>query len=87
MEYKTIEEKIEGGDYKPKIIYTRETKREYLTEEYRLIIQFKNDILDDTGLLNHPKADKAWDMAWDRGHSSGLYSVYTELQYLADLLL
>ena len=60
---------------------------EYRNETNRLWNEFKKDAIDDVGLLNHPKADKAYNMAYERGHSEGLYSIYDELCEIADLLI
>jgi hypothetical protein len=49
--------------------------------------QFKLDCLECVGLSDHHRADRAWSMAWERGHSSGLYDVLGELQDLATLLI
>lgn len=48
---------------------------------------FKKEALKELGLENHPKAEKVFDLAWERGHSQGYTEVYLELQELADLLL
>ncbi len=48
---------------------------------------FKKAALADLGLIDHPKAHKAWSMAWERGHAQGLHEVYLELQDLAELLI
>jgi len=31
--------------------------------------------------------EKAWDMAWERGHSAGIYEVHLELETLNELLI
>ena len=59
----------------------------YNAESRRLEDLFKRDALDDVGLFGHPKAEKAFNMAWDRGHSAGYSEVYSELQDLAELLV
>ena len=56
-------------------------------ESHRLDAAFKADAIKECGLEGHPKADKAFSMAWDRGHSAGLPEVYMNLEELADLLL
>lgn len=48
--------------------------------------EFKVDLLDEHGLTGHPKADRAFTMAWDRGHASGYQEVANEFDDLADLL-
>ena len=65
----------------------RDKIKEYRKIDNQLYMLFKRDALDDTGLTNHPKAEKAWEMAWDRGHSSGYYEVYQQLCELSDLLI
>lgn len=62
-----------------------------LIEEYRLAVNrvnetFKTDLLAALGLNNHPKANKVYGMAWDRGHSSGYAQVAYESQELSELL-
>jgi len=47
---------------------------------------FKAEALDYCGILGHKKAEQAFLMAWDRGHSSGLTSVVNELEDLASLM-
>lgn len=65
----------------------REEVKEYRKEENRLYEQIKKDCLEDVGLLNHPKADKAWEWAWEHGHSSGYSEVYQVLCGITDLVL
>lgn len=65
----------------------REALKEYNRETGRKMESFRADALKELGLEGHPKADKAWAMAWERGHSSGLISVYQELDEIADLIL
>lgn len=60
--------------------------REYRDDQARLDQLFKYIALTDCGIFEHPKAEKAYAMAYDRGHSSGYYSILQELQELAELL-
>lgn len=60
--------------------------REYRDEKNRLLQLFKFAALTDCGIEKHLKADKAFEMAWSRGHSSGYYEVLQELEELAELL-
>lgn len=48
---------------------------------------FRIDALEYCGLTGHPKADKAFALAQEDGHSSGLGDVVGNLCDLADLLL
>lgn len=56
-------------------------------EARRQELELKERLLKETGLANHPKADRLWDLAWDRGHSAGFYEVEAEFRELATLLL
>lgn len=49
--------------------------------------KFYDDAIDDVGLKEHPKASKAYEFAYDRGHSSGHGDVYSYLVEIAELLL
>jgi hypothetical protein len=84
----TIFEKINSGEYKnnkpypnwrgrrqnqPKEIIQALT--EYQEEEQRIYKQFKHDIEEEHGVLNHPKADVLWRLAWEHGHSCGYSEV------------
>jgi len=48
--------------------------------------QFKTDALAFVGLTNHPKAEKAFEIAWEHGHAEGYGNVLCWLEELADLL-
>lgn len=47
------------------------------TEDARLTRKFKDDLLEDYGLTNHPKADKLFAFAWEHGHGGG----YSNIDY------
>jgi hypothetical protein len=40
----------------------------------------------EEGVVGHPKLNKAWNIAWEDGHSSGYYDVVNAFRKLADLL-
>lgn len=65
----------------------KEELKAYNTHTSVLLNKFKKDALEDVGLADHPRADKAYSTAWEYGHSGGLYGVYQWLCELADLLL
>ncbi len=48
--------------------------------------RFKNNVIDYCDLTFNDKKEKAFDMAWERGHSNGLSSVVQELEELAELI-
>lgn len=59
----------------------------YQAEETRLADLFYEEALQDVGLKGHPKAGKAFELAWQEGHACGLREVHGWLLKLADLLL
>lgn len=61
-------------------------KEEWNKEMSRTMTLFRSDILDDLGLTDHSKANKLFEMAWDRGHSDGLRAVYEWAERLSRLL-
>lgn len=52
----------------------------------RLQALFMGDVARNLGLSGHPKVEVLMRMAWERGHSSGYQSVYSEASELAELL-
>ncbi len=48
---------------------------------------FKADALAHTKIADHPKADRAFEMAWDQAHSNGYLQVLYALDDLADLMV
>jgi hypothetical protein len=58
----------------------------WYAEDHRIYNVFRHDALEDCGLLGHPKAIRAWDFAWDRGHANGFSDVYSWLDEIADIL-
>jgi|GEM_PF-5775367 len=61
-------------------------KKAYEEDEARKLAQFRQDALEECGLLNHPKASKIYSFAWEHGHSSGMYEVFYWLTEIADLV-
>ena len=47
---------------------------------------FKADLADAYGVSNHPKADRVFELSWDRGHSVGLGDVLIEYDDLVELI-
>jgi hypothetical protein len=65
----------------------KKLEEKYKEENDRLLKLFKHDCLDENGLLNHPKAEKAWEIAWREGHSLGYIDIDSVMSYLAELLI
>ena len=88
---RSIRDRVEQGEYRPKTPFVLFSKnptanKAYLDDERNCYQRFKHDALEDVGLLNHPKADKIFDYAWDKRHADGCLAVYDILCELADLL-
>ena len=64
----------------------KQMQKEYAEEESRCYIQFKQDLFKEYSVINNPKADKCFAMAWERGHSSGYESVANEFDELVELI-
>ena len=58
----------------------------YFREDQLLVAQFKQDVLAELGLTNHPKADLFWSHMWDMGHSLGFSAVLDYAEDWAELL-
>lgn len=52
-----------------------------------LLTVFKRDLYNILGITNHPKAEKLFSLAWERGHGNGYLYVFQEAEDLADLLM
>lgn len=62
-------------------------KRAYQDDVARLTEEFMKDLIEEFGLTGHPKAQQAYNLAWERGHSGGLHEVYSNMGDLAPLLV
>lgn len=61
--------------------------QEMRAEEDKQIEDSKNAMALETGIpRSHPKFEKAWNIAYEEGHSSGLTEVEYYFRQLADLL-
>ena len=61
-------------------------EKEFVEEENRCYNQFREDLFNEYGVKDNPKVEQAFNLAWDRGHSSGYKSVENEFSYLVDLI-
>ena len=62
-------------------------QRAYNEETRRLTDLFKADLIEEYGMTGHPRANRAFDIAWERGHSSGYSEVAIYFGELAELLV
>ena len=59
-------------------------RKQYTDEEFNLQVQFQNDLFENFNVSDNPKRFKCLELAWERGHSSGLEEVYG---YFGDLVV
>lgn len=78
---------IDAGDYQIKNKEYWVDYREWYQETNRLLALFADDLAKEFGLENHPRKDKLYSAAWDRGHSAGLEEVYICYANLKDILV
>jgi TPR repeat protein len=60
--------------------------RAYDHETARLVAQFKHDMFVELGIVDNPKADKLYSIAWEQGHSSGYSEVLSYAWNIVDLI-
>jgi hypothetical protein len=82
----SVTQKLARGAYTNTVDFKAD-RTAWRAKENEIEAEFKEDCIQDVGLKGHPKADKAFDLAWSRGHSAGFNEVYGELCDLSDLLL
>ena len=61
-------------------------RQAYGAETARLIQLFQDDLFEEYGVTDNPKRFKAYDLAWEHGHSSGLSEVVSFFEDLVDLI-
>lgn len=59
---------------------------EYYEKEKQLLDEFKRDMIENSGLTNHPKVEECYKLAWEFGHEEGLQSVASFFDKLDELL-
>jgi hypothetical protein len=76
---------MDFAKYENPVEYTKATKQAWARVESELYQQFRDDALKEVGLLNHPKADKIYSLAWENGHAGGFPEVFNHLLDYAEL--
>jgi len=61
-------------------------QKQYGEETHKLHEEFVNDLFENFNVMNNPKKDKAFALAWERGHSNGFEEVYNEFYDLVELI-
>jgi hypothetical protein len=61
-------------------------QKQYVEEVHKLHGEFINDLFENFNVSDNPKRHRAFELAWDKGHASGLEEVYNEFYDLVDLI-
>jgi len=59
---------------------------QYTDEKHKLHEEFVNDLFENFNVTDNPKRQKAFDLAWEKGHANGLEEVYNEFYDLVELI-
>lgn len=74
-----IQEVLDNDEY-------NNDKSKYNLEVARLHDEFVNDLFEEFGVGDNAKRHKAFDYAWERGHSSGYSEVYNEFSDIVEFI-
>lgn len=61
-------------------------KKEYQEEQHRLHMEFKKALYAEYGVEGNPKAEMAYAIAYDKGHSSGYSEIAIEFDTIVPLI-
>lgn len=61
-------------------------RKDYKNSEQVVNDAFRFGLAKEYGLINHPKEQKVWELAWSEGHSSGYYSVEQYYDQFSELV-
>lgn len=64
----------------------RAARDRYQAEQQRLNDEFYADLLEEHGVTGHPKAQKAYNLAYEYGHSAGYQEVALHFADLVELI-
>ena len=70
--------------YEKQLEEIKEKRINWQTKQNELNKKFKEDLLNEFNLTNHPKANEIFMFAWEKGHSNGYYAVHDWVQELVD---
>jgi hypothetical protein len=83
----TVNQEIESKKQSfAKSDFDEKVRNNYYDIDNNTANEFKTDLLADFGVVGNPKADKAFNLAWEYGHSSGYYEVVNYFHDLVDLI-
>jgi hypothetical protein len=87
----TFYERIMSGEFENTVPYVQPRDNKEAYEEYRkgeqaALARFKQELYKEYKVEDNPKKDVAFQIAWERGHASGLYEVYSIFDDLVELI-
>lgn len=87
IDEETVKERIDKGYYNADTYTSYSLDRKaYRAKQSELYGEFQHDLIEAYGVVEHPKAIKAFEMAWADGHSEGWHAVKDKFEELVDLL-
>ncbi len=63
-----------------------ESQKAYNKESGKLLDEFRKDLFEEFGVTDHPKVDRVYQIAWEKGHAHGLSEVYIEFSDIVELI-
>lgn len=79
-------ERCNRGDFNNKLSYQTTPRQDYLAEDGRIHDEFRKSLFETFDVVDNPKRDKAFAIAWEKGHSNGYSEVANEFADLVDLI-
>ena len=68
------------------IVAWRAAMDAYATETRKLNEEFMTDLFEEFGVQDNPKRFRAYDLAYEYGHSAGYHEIYSHFCDLVDLI-
>lgn len=93
---KDVYTKIDEGAYNVEFVkglskFNKEERakelKAYNEKNSKKVQEFEVDAIDAVGLKDHPRAGKAFGLAWRNGHAYGYGEVMNHLEEIADVLI
>ena len=80
-----VYEAVQAGLYNSKLKW-EDDKKAYHLDCARLMKVFKQDLFEQYGVTNHPKAELCYGKAYEYGHSSGMSEIAIAFADLVELI-
>jgi len=72
--------------FEKRLEQVKKIRIEYWKQCNDIDAQFKKDLIEYYEITDHPKADRAFEIAWEYGHSDGCYNVALVMDDLVELM-